>query len=207
VIAESPDVDEVIDLLLDTCMGFHFAMLWDGSAHDDDLPILDHALFAEGIVCYPVESRKWNRPSNAQMPYFAACPIGFDVTTGEMSVGVAVMDFAFIGRDGAGGVRDEAWFYEAYLLGTELFGELIDTSVLGEGEAILGGDAFCSILAANAEEGQSPHDGTLTAIKETGFIMGIADSHATFLGAFAAGALCDEAEYQYALELFEEFAR
>ena len=50
-------------------------------------------------------------------------------------------------------------------------------------------------------------DGTLTAIAETGFLLGIADSHSTFLGVAAAGVLCDEASYQYVLEFFEEAAR
>jgi hypothetical protein len=207
VIAESPDVEKAIDLLADTCMAFHFAMNWDGTAaYDDDLPVLEYALFGEGIICYPLESRKWSSPSN--MPYDAACPIGLDVTSGERSISVAFLTELTATRQGLyGGARDEVWFYEAYLLGVGLFDELVETSVLGEDEAILGGDTFCLILAANAEEGQSAHDGTLMAIKELGFLLGIADPHATLLGAFAAGALCDEPEYQYALELFEELAR
>lgn len=207
ILAEASDLQGVMLVLVDACMGSHFAMEWDGTpAYGDDRPIPEYGLFAEGLVCYPSASWAWDRPLDS--PYLATCPFGFDAAAGEMSVAYAFVELMTGTRQGTdAGQRDEAWFYEAYLLGASLFGELIETSVLGETEAILGGDEFCSILAANAEEGQSPHDGTLMAIKETGFLLGIADSHATLLGAFAAGALCDDASYEYALELYEEVAR
>ena len=207
ILAESPDLEGVVLVLLGACMGSHFAMELEGTpAYDDDSPIPEHALFAEGFVCYPSASWTWIRPLD--VPYLATCPFGFDAVAGEFSVAVAFVELMIGTRQGTdAGQRDEAWFYEAYLLGAGGFDELIETSVLGENEAILGGDLFCAILTVNAEEGQPPYDGTLMAIKEVSFLLGIADSHTTLLGAFAAGALCDEAAYQYALELYEEVAR
>jgi hypothetical protein len=205
-IAESPDIPAVEEVLSDACMGAYFASSWDGTPAYEQ-PIYEHTLFGEGFICYPVTSELWAGSLDA-MPHVVACPIGFDTNTGELSLSIAFLDFLTVARLGTTQEqRDEAWFYEVYLGAADVFSELIQTSILGEDEAILGGDTFCGIIARNRESGDSPRDGTLTAIAETGFLLGIADSHSTFLGVAAAGVLCDEASYQYVLEFFEEAAR
>ena len=99
------------------------------------------------------------------------------------------------GRTGSG--PDQAWFLEAYEL-TISASDWAD-ELLGEDEAVLGAETFCSMLA-DLPEDADPYEATGIAILETGFLLGVSDPHALLLATVAAGAMCPDDRYAIALE-------